>query len=78
MPRPRVIEKHGSTSLHPNLKAQSADMSAPAVAAFLERLSKDDTLKAELNSKGRTRDERIAAAVEVGESRGFEFTAEER
>ena len=52
-------------------------MSTQAVAQFLEHLENDKDLKAELTAENTTRDERIAAAVELGGKKGFEFTEAE-
>lgn len=52
-------------------------MSAEAVAGLLEQVAKDPNLLADLDLEGKTRSERIAAVVELGAQRGFEFTPEE-
>jgi len=48
-------------------------MSTQAVASFLEQLNEYD-VRTELNLKGKTRRERIAAIVQLAEKRGFEFS----
>ncbi len=52
-------------------------MSTQAVGQFLEQLANDSDLQAQLAVENKTRDERIAAAVELGGKRGYEFTAAE-
>ena len=55
----------------------STTMSTQAVTEFLEQLANDDDLKAELELKGTTRQERIVATVEFAGKRGCDFTEDE-
>lgn len=52
-------------------------MSVQAVTDFLEQLKDEEDLKTELDIKGKTRQERIAAVVELAGKRGYGFTADE-
>lgn len=52
-------------------------MSTQAVAQFLELVVKDQDLQAQLNVKGKTREERIGVAVDLGAKKGVDFTGEE-
>ena len=52
-------------------------MSTQAVSEYLEKLNNDDDLKAESELEGKTKQERIAAAVELAGKRGFDFTEDE-
>ncbi len=52
-------------------------MSTEAAAKFFDQLAKDSSLQAELGVRNETKDERIAAAVELGKKNGFDFSAEE-
>lgn len=52
-------------------------MSTEAVTRFLQLLADNEQMRAELESRGKTAQERIAAAVELGADHGFEFTPDE-
>ena len=51
-------------------------MSTQAVASFIAQLTQDDVTN-ELNLKGKTKKEGIAAIVQLAGKHGFEFTEEE-